>query len=295
MATRAAICAAEPDRTSIIDRLRRLAPFALTVVGILVWIGYYVLFPRPYLAIDAHAYFLADLNGDRGLAGERDAYLYAPVFSQLIEPLRWLGWDGFRTVWRGFEVAALVGLAGPLTGLLLFVMPVLLEVNIGNIHLLMAAAIVAGFRWPALWSFVLLTKITPGVGLLWFVVRREWRELGIALGATAAIAAVSFIAAPGLWFDWLGALTLQHGPTDVDLFLTAPLVLRVAVAAALVVWGAKRNQRWTVLVAALIALPVVWTFAIVMLLGLVPLLRHDLVRATSRQQDDGHFNVSPPS
>jgi hypothetical protein len=209
----------------------------------------------------------------RGLAGERDAYLYAPVFSQVIEPLRSLGWDGFRTVWRAGEIAALVGMTGPLSGPLLLVNPVLLEVNIGNIHLLMAAAIVAGFRWPALWSFVLLTKITPGVGLLWFAVRREWRSLAIALGATAAIAAASFVADPSVWFDWLRALTFQHDPTDTDLFTNAPLVLRILFAAGLVIWGAKRNQRWTVLVAALIALPVVWTFAVVMLVGLAPLLR----------------------
>ncbi len=48
-----------------------------------------------------------------------------------------------------------------------------------------------GFRYPAAWSLILLTKITPGIGLLWFAVRREWRALAIALGATAAIASVS--------------------------------------------------------------------------------------------------------
>ena len=68
-----------------------------------------------------------------------------------------------------------------------------MELAGGNIHLLLAAAIVLGFRWPWTWSLVLLTKITPGIGLLWFVVRREWRNLTIALGGTAAIVAVSFV------------------------------------------------------------------------------------------------------
>ena len=63
--------------------------------------------------------------------------------------------------------------------------PVLFEFYLGNVHLLLALAIVLGFRWPAAWAFVLLTKITPGIGLLWFAVRREWRSLAIALGATA--------------------------------------------------------------------------------------------------------------
>ena len=66
-----------------------------------------------------------------------------------------------------------------------------MEVAGGNVSLLLAVAIVVGFRWPAAWALVLLTKITPGIGLLWFAVRREWRHLAIALGATAAIVAVS--------------------------------------------------------------------------------------------------------
>ena len=63
-----------------------------------------------------------------------------------------------------------------------------MEIAGGNISLLLAVAIVWGFRWPWTWAFVLLTKITPGVGLLWFALRREWRQLAIALGATAAVA-----------------------------------------------------------------------------------------------------------
>ena len=55
-----------------------------------------------------------------------------------------------------------------------------MEVAGGNVSLLLAVAIVVGFRWPAAWALVLLTKITPGIGLLWFAVRREWRSLAWA-------------------------------------------------------------------------------------------------------------------
>ena len=44
------------------------------------------------------------------------------------------------------------------------------ELSGGNIRLLGVAAVI-GFRRPP-WSFVILTKVTPGIGLLWFVVRR---------------------------------------------------------------------------------------------------------------------------
>ena len=62
--------------------------------------------------------------------------------------------------------------------------PVASELYHGNIDLILAAAIVAGFRWPVAWAVVLHTKLTPGIGLLWFAVRREWRPLLIAGAAT---------------------------------------------------------------------------------------------------------------
>ena len=85
-----------------------------------------------------------------------------------------------------------------------------MEVAGGNVSLLLAAAIVVGFRWPAAWSIVLLTKLTPGIGLLWFAVRREWRALAIALGVTAAIAAISFAILPDQWRTWLDVIDPQR-------------------------------------------------------------------------------------
>lgn len=147
--------------------------------------------------------------------------------------------------------------------------PVVLSIWLGNIDILLAAAMVAGFRWPAAWAFVLLTKITPGVGLLWFVVRREWRQLAFALGATAAITAVSFVLAPSLWFEWPASL----GTIDDSVFQPVPLVIRVPLAAALVVWGARTNRPWTVVVAGAIAVPWISARSLAMLVGVVPLIR----------------------
>jgi hypothetical protein len=134
---------------------------------------------------------------------------------------------------------------------------------IGNIHLLLAAAIVLGFRWAGTWAFVLLTKVTPGVGLLWFAVRREWRPLAIALGTTALIAGVSFVVAPDAWRDWI-ALLRHDGGTQ-----SSVLLVRIAVAAVIVAWGGLTDRRWTVPVAAMLALPVVWMDSFSMLLGCV--------------------------
>jgi hypothetical protein len=255
--------------------IRWLGPVivGLTIFGLVPWLLYVGIYPT---ALDGHAYYVAHLGTLYGKTlGDGDGLLYAPTFSQVIEPLRWLGWDGFRTAWRLLEVGALTILTGPLVGLMLFIPPISLEINMANVHLLVALAVVLGFRWPAAWSFVLLTKVTPGTGLLWFAVRREWRSLGIALGATAAIAAISFAFAPADWLGWMRVLAsdptrpaYSYPLLDVSLFIRLPL------SAALVVWGARGNHRWTVIVAVFLALPAIWEHGLAVLVGLLwPLTR----------------------
>ena len=121
-----------------------------------------------------------------------------------------------------------------------------LEVLRGNIETLMALAIVAGFRWPAAWAFILLTKVTPGVGLLWFVGRREWRSLAIAIGATAAIAAVSFVVAPAQWSAWVASLIANAGVSIPWEYFPVPLLVRLPIAAALALLAGWRGWRWLV-------------------------------------------------
>ena len=161
-----------------------------------------------------------------------------------------------------------------------FTVPVASEVNAGNIQILLAAAIVLSFRrgraWPAAWAFVLLTKVTPGVGLLWFVLRRKWRELAWALGATAAISVVTFVAWPDRWFDWLALLT-AGSPPPVPPYNLA-LLPRLAAAVAIVTIGAWRGWRWPVVVAATLALPAFYTISPSMLVGVLPFAREALGR-----------------
>jgi hypothetical protein len=146
-----------------------------------------------------------------------------------------------------------------------------MELAGGNIHLVLAAAIVLGFRWPAAWSIVLLTKVTPGIGLLWFVVRGEWRNLFIALGATALIVAVSFFIFPAAWFQWVEVLTRIAGRDGTWAAIPIPFLLRLPFAIALVVWGALTGRRWAVPVAGMLALPALWYGGLTMLLAVIAL------------------------
>lgn len=252
---------------------RRLLILAVTGIGVIPWLAYLNFYPS---ALDAHAYFEARPGHLYGLNwGTTDAYVYPPAFSQVLEPLRALGFDGFLVAWRLLILAALTVLAGPFIGLLLFVYPVTLEFNVGNVHALLALAVVAGFRWPAAWAFVLLTKVTPGVGLLWFAVRREWKMLAVALAATGAVVAVSAVLAPGDWLDWIRYVLAPQPPLVGHQFISAPLWLRLAGSAVLVIWGARTSRRWTVLVAAFLALPSIWDTSLAMLVGLLFLAREE--------------------
>lgn len=228
---------------------------------------------RLVTAQDARSYFgldLSDLYRGRGDWNAVGAYPYSPAFAQLVAPLGLLPWPLFVAAWTALLLGALYLLTGPalfLVGLGVAAM----ELAGGNISLLLALAVVAGFRWPWTWAFLLLTKITPGVGLLWFALRREWRPLGIALAATAVIAAVSFAVLPDAWGDWLAVLRANAGKGGTWAAVPVPLMIRAPIAVALVAWGAPRDQRWVVPVAAMLALPALWYGALSMLLAVIPL------------------------
>ena len=206
-----------------------------------------------------------------GLPG---AYLYSPAFLQALAPVRVLPWEVFHAIWTGLGLAAAVFLIGPMgAALAITLLPfVYRDLFVGNIHLMLGAAIVLGFRWPTIWAFPLLTKVTPGVGLLWFAIRRDWRRLAIALGLTTAIGLASFALAPHLWFDWVARLRNDTG-TAGSAYLIG-ILIRVGVAATLVAIGALTNRAWLVPVACTISLPIIWPDSLAILLAAPHLIAH---------------------
>jgi Glycosyltransferase family 87 len=217
------------------------------------------------LAQDAWVYWHANLSHLYGshFAIREAPFVYSPAFAQALEPARALPARHFTALWQVAVVLVLAltirGWALPLLviGYILplpFLSSVSADVALGNINILLGAVAVWGLRWPALWSFALLSKVTPGIGLLWFVARREWRDLGIAIGATAAIAGASFLIAPGLWLDWVHFL---EGGQDFPLWVfPVPLWARLALSAALIWWGAVGDRRWVLPIACLWAVPI---------------------------------------
>ena len=262
-------------------RWHRPLSFGLTAVGAMFGL---LLISGMTWRTDAAVYWMADLDHlYGGGVGGRLAYLYSPAFAQALEPFRAIPLDAFVLFSRLTALAALVYLARPLTLPLLLTWPVTGELLVGNIHLQLALAIALTFRWPVLWALPLLTKPTLGIGLVWYVVRREWRNLALALGVTAIIAGVSFVVAPGLWFDWIRTMGNSTGPLPPEVASQAigvPLAIRLVIAIALVAWGARMDHRWTLIVGTCLALPALWFIGLSMLVGLArfrtPSNAHDL-------------------
>jgi hypothetical protein len=265
-----------------IGRMRlRAMRHALTIVGI-VSLPYIILInqTKSLFGFDAYAYWAIDL-GDlygRSLGNTSDlgAFRYTPAAGQLFAPFHLLPWELFLTIWTAAMIAALIWLTGRSWLLLLAFPPIPLELFHGNIHLFMAVAIVIGFRYPIAWAFIVLTKVSPGVGALWFAFRGEWRKFAIAVAGTVAIAAVSFVIAPNLWREYLSTmvdnLAFDPGhPYPVPI----PVPIRMALSAAILWWGARTNRRWVVPIAVVLSLPIIWFHGLAVLAACIPLWRQD--------------------
>lgn len=230
--------------------------------------------PNLDLWIDARAWWTINLSDLYG-PGEQSlalvgAFRYSPAAAWLFLPATWLSWEALVVAYIVLSTAALALMVGRWTPVLIIAFPpVLLELVNGNIAIFLALAIWAGMRWPAAWAFVLLTKVTPGVGVLWFAVRREWRNLAVALGATALIVGVGAVIAPALWLEWLRSLGIAAAVPPPD--GVPPLLVRLPVAAGIVVVAARTDRAWLVPVAACLAQPILWLHGTAILTAAIPL------------------------
>jgi hypothetical protein len=272
--------------------LARIDDRTLTALGLAVAVGAWcviVILSDPWGRLwgtsqDARCYWEPTLADPYARSSWNDAiaYVYSPAFLQLMSPLTALPWQAFMAVWTGILIGAARFLTGPrlLAAGLLFPFTAM-EIAGGNVSLLLAVAIVLGFRWPGAWSIVLLTKITPGIGLLWFAVRREWRALAIALATTGVVAIVSFVLVPDQWRTWVDVVARNAGKGGTWASVPIPLWIRLPAAVVVVVWGARTDRRWAVPVASMLALPALWYGGLSMLLAVIPLVR------------DGHATGDP--
>ena len=176
-------------------------------------------------------------------------------------------------------------------GAAFLVLPVVAsDLYLGNIHVLLAAAIVGSLRRPgavgdpAAHEAVVrrraaVVRRAPRMA----EARRRARRDGGARPRRAVIA-------PSLWPEWIDYVLAtgvsperRAAPT-----VAVPLLIRLPAAVLLVIWGARTNRPWTLPTASMLALPVLWLVGLAMLAGAfarsrtpgaAARCRHELARA----------------
>lgn len=220
------------------------------------------------MGTDAHAYWLAAQHLSYVRPPRQvDAFVYSPLFADVLRPLGYLPAPVFYGVWLAASAAALCWLLRPLPTR--WAVPVALlcsvEFLFGNIHLLLAAALVAGLRGSrTVWLLPVLTKVATGVGLLWFVARGEWRRVAEIAAVFVLVVGGSYLVQPAAWTAWVGLL-LRHGSTPDG---SASFAVRAVAAVVIVAVAARTGIAWPVAVATMLANPVSVLSGLVLLVAI---------------------------
>jgi hypothetical protein len=236
---------------------------------------------------DEHAYWLAAqrlLNGQplydpTATSVTPYTYWYPPPLAQVLVPIAAiLPARAFDIAWVGLQLVCLLWIARwrPLVALALIVfLPVAVELSYSNVHLILAALVVLGLRrWP--WAFAIGTaiKIAPGLGILYLLLRRRWRDAAIAVAVGLVILAASVAIGEGTWSSFI-ATVQSRGPADISGLLPVPYFVRVAVALVVTLFAGLIRPRIgepLLVVAITIALPTLWLDAFATLIAIVPIV-----------------------
>ena len=232
---------------------------------------------------DAAAYWEAARRAAAGLPlyeplgtgyGAYGAYLYPPLFAQLLVPFSTLPLAAFVWGWRALELLCLRIAVGSWTraGWMLLFPPVIAELDAGNVHLPLAAVAAMAMRGNGLPVFPATIMKFASVTLAPVTFVRDRRTLFVGAGMLAVGLAVSFAVSAPSWFayaDFVRALPTPAGFWAIG--EEVPLVLRLAIACAIGLLAV----RWVRLApaAVMLALPIVWIASLSILVAVFAPLR----------------------
>ena len=247
----------ETSRGTVYHRPVHALRDGLSIAGLIVVVWFFVFLDADARGFDAFACWdvsLDDLYGrSMGQLTDLGAFRYSPPIGILMASFHVLPFEAFYWLWAVFLSASLVWVSRSWSLALCALVAVPISIYLGNIDIPVAAAIVLGMRYPAVWSIPILIRVTPGVGLLWFVVRREWRSLAVALGTTLLIAVPTMIVRPDLWAGFISML-IDNAGQDPHGF-PIPLWLRALASVAITIWAGRTSRPWAVAIAMTLIQP----------------------------------------
>lgn len=248
---------------------------ALSIAGVLLLI---ITMRTGGPGFDFYAYWAVDPADPYTVIEGFGAYHYTPPLVWFAAPFRLVSWPLAYWIYFAILMLVLVWLARDWALAWLAFPPVASELYHGNIHLLIAAALVLSLRYPVAYWFLALSKVSPGVTAIWYLARREWRNFAIAVGGAAIIAAIAFVLAPDLWFAWLRHLSSYA--TQAQNLIAIPPAVRLPIAALLVLVAARTDRAWLLAPAVVLSLPLLWVHGLAVLVAITPLVRMSRVSAS---------------
>jgi hypothetical protein len=272
-------------RFTLSDRSKRLAArilldAGLVVGGTLLLASAAVLIGRDGgLAYDTRAYWLAGkhvLDGTTlyspATVSELGAYKYPPIFAQLFVPAGLLPELVVAWLWRISGALCLRYLVGSWKAAIVacaFVLPVLIELSIGNVTLQIAAVLLFMLRdrrGAYLLPWLVALKFGPIllVPFLWVRLPDTRRPLLIGTAIFAAACLVSYVIAPGSWWDYVGTFGWENSSSmsGGSVIAIVPswggldFVLRFGIAGIVALYATYSNRAWLAYAMASITCPI---------------------------------------
>ncbi len=212
-----------------------------------------------YWAVWAHSPMYGAAPGTPG------AWIYPPIVADVLWPFTLLPWPVFLGLWTTGAATSYLWLVRPLRWV--WAVPLLTltleDIRAGNCLWLLSLSCVLGVRRASWWLLPALVKIGPGVGVLWFAARREWRPLAVTAGIGSVAVAVSVAVHPGLWVEWFDLMRANGSPG---------VAVRIVAAGALAWWAGRTDRAWWLPVALLLASPVLGFWPLALLCAIPRLL-----------------------
>jgi hypothetical protein len=269
------------ERTTGLDRLaasidlerwRSPIRLGLSAIGVVMLA---LVFSVPGPGFDFYAYWAVDPVDPYRIADGLGAFHYAPPVIWLAAPFKLLPFDVGYVVWTVLMAGLLVWMTRSWALAWCAFPPVASELYHGNIDLLLAAALVVGFRVSSAWVLLPITKVTTGINLLWPVLRRDGRAIAtVALLGAAIIGASLLIQGIDIWRAWIEHLIVRMGrPEAGGALIDFSLWLRLPIAIAVMVWASITARRWLVPIAVVLAMPLLWFHSLAALVAIQPLWR----------------------
>jgi hypothetical protein len=255
-----------------LERWRSPIRLGLSAIGVVTLA---LVFSVPGPGFDFYAYWAVDPVDPYRIADGLGAFHYAPPVIWLAAPFKLLSFDAGYVVWTVLMAGLLVWMTRSWALAWCAFPPVASELYHGNIDLLLAAALVVGFRVSSAWVLLPITKVTTGINLLWPVLRRDGRAIAtVALLGAAIIGASLLIQGIDIWRAWIEHLIVRMGrPEAGGALIDFSLWLRLPIALAVMVWASITARRWLVPIAVVLAMPLLWFHSLAALVAIQPLWR----------------------